>query len=98
MSEIHVTRKRRNLRIYFQHLPHYLPLIGIFTAGILAFLVFSYDRQFQIGVALSLAAGHLVWGVVHHFLHDDLSPSVILEYIAVAIFGLVVLLSLILRA
>lgn len=83
---------------YFKHLPHYLPLLGIFTAGILAFLLFSYDKQFQIGVAISLAAGHLTWGIVHHMMHKDFSPEIVLEYLAVSILGLAAIMSVILHS
>jgi hypothetical protein len=82
---------------YFKDLPHYIPLIGIFTSGVLAFLIFSYDKQFQIGVALSLAAGHFAWGIVHHMYHNDFSPEVVLEYFAISILGLVAVLSVILQ-
>lgn len=82
----------------YEHLPHYLPLIGIFSAGIFAFWIFAYDKQFQAGVAISLAVAHVIWGVVHHHIHHELSLSIILEYLAVAIFGLVVILSVIFRS
>ena len=77
---------------------HYLPLIGIFTAGILAFVVFSYDREFQVGIALSLTVAHVTWGIVHHIVHKNLSVLIVLEYIAISLLGLTVMLSLILRA
>ncbi|GEM_PF-431912 len=82
----------------YDHLPHYLPLIGIFTAGILAFWIFSYDKQFQAGVAISLAISHVIWGIVHHHIHQDLSLEIVLEYVAVALFGLAVVLSVIFRS
>lgn len=85
------------IKKHFKDLPHYIPLIGIFTAGILAFFFFSYDKQFQIGVAISLAAGHMSWGVVHHLMHKDFKPEIVLEYLAVSILGLSALLSLILH-
>ncbi|RJR30108.1 hypothetical protein C4564_00935 [Candidatus Microgenomates bacterium] len=80
-----------------RHIPHYLPLVGMFTAGILAFLFFSYDKQFQVGVAVSLAIGHVTWGIVHHTIHRDLSVGIVLEYMSVAVLGLVVVLTVILR-
>lgn len=83
---------------YFKHLPHYIPLIGIFSAGVLAFFFFSYDKQFQIGVAISVAAGHLTWGIVHHMMHKDFSPEIVLEYLAVSILGLAAMVSVILQA
>lgn len=82
---------------FSKDLPHYLPLLGIFTAAALAFWFFSYDKQFQIGVAISVAIAHVTWGIVHHYIHHDLSLIVVFEYIAVSTMGLVVLLSLILR-
>lgn len=83
---------------HFKHLPHYIPLFGILGAGVLAFFLFSYDKQFQIGVAISVAAGHIAWGVVHHIMHKDFSPEIVLEYIAVSILGLAALVSVILHA
>ena len=82
---------------YFKHLPHYVPLLGIFSAGILAFFVFSYDKQFQMGVAISLAAAHFSWGIVHHMIHRDFKPEIVLEYLAVSILGLAAIFSLIFR-
>ena len=81
-----------------RHLPHYLSLIGIFIAGILGFFLFSYDRAFQISVVVAVAFGYVVWGIVHHKLHNDLHLSVVIEYIAVAILGLVVVFSLVFQA
>lgn len=81
----------------FRHLPHYLPLLGIFSAGALAFTLFSYDKQFQVGVAVSVAAAHLTWGIVHHLVHRDFTPEVVLEYLAISILGLAAVLSVILR-
>lgn len=83
---------------YFKHLPHYLPLLGIFSVGTLAFFFFSYDKQFQIGVALSVAAAHIAWGIVHHLMHKDFSPEIVLEYLAVSILGLVAIVTVILHS
>jgi len=73
---------------------HYLPLIGIFLAGILGFFVFSYDRIFQTSIAVGMVVSYFVWGVVHHHVHDDLHMAVILEYLIFASLGLVLILSL----
>ena len=81
----------------FKDFPHYIPLIGILTAGVLAFWFFSYDQQFQIGVAISVAVAHITWGIVHHAIHKDLSLAIILEYLAISALGAVVLISVILR-
>lgn len=82
---------------HLKHLPHFLPLLGIFGAGVLAFWIFSYDKQFQVGVAISVAAAHLTWGVVHHMVHRDITPGIVLEYLAISALGLAAILSVILH-
>lgn len=85
------------MKSFKKHIPHYISLIAIFVAGIFGFYLFSYDRTFQIGVAVALATSYVSWGIIHHAIHKDIYLSVVLEYIAVAILGLVMVLSLILR-
>lgn len=80
-----------------RHLPHYLPLLGLFSAGILAFLLFSYDQAFQMIVAISVAVFYVVWGIIHHAINKDLYLAVIIEYVAVASLGLTIVFSLIFR-
>lgn len=80
-----------------KHFVHYLSLIGILIAGVLGFYLFSYDRLFQIGIASALAAAYVSWGVIHHTIHKDICLSIVLEYVAVAILGVVMVLSLIYR-
>lgn len=80
-----------------KHIPHYFSLIAIFFVGVMGFYLFSYDKTFQIGVAVALSSAYVSWGVIHHAIHKDISLSVVLEYVAVAILGLIMILSLILR-
>lgn len=76
---------------------HYLPLVGILVAGLVGFLVFSYDRNFQAAIAVAVAVSYVVWGLVHHYIHKDLHTSVIVEYLAIAIVGLVAVFSVLFR-
>jgi len=77
---------------------HYLPLVALIVAGSFGFVYFSYDRFFQASVTLATAVGYFTWGMVHHHLHRNLHFSVVLEYLAIAIIGVVVVFSLIFRA
>jgi hypothetical protein len=86
-----------SLKSIKKHLPHYLSLVGILIAGVIGFWAFSYDVVFQIAVAVAVAISYVLWGVVHHHIHDDLHAIVVVEYIAVASLGLFVAISLILR-
>ncbi len=80
-----------------RHLPHYLTLLGLLGAGTIGFIFFSYDRLFQIAVSIAMAVSYVVWGVVHHYLHQDLHLAVVIEYTVVAALGLVIVFSLLLR-
>lgn len=81
-----------------RHLSHYLSLLGIVTASLLGLLYFSYDRGFQAAIAVSFGISYVVWGIVHHHIHDDLHPKIVLEYVTTAALGTTVLLLVLLRA
>lgn len=81
-----------------KHLIHYLPLVGVLLAGILAFWFFSYNRAFQTVIAVAMAVFYVIWGVVHHAIHKDLHLSTVVEYIVIASLGLIIIFSLIFRA
>ena len=80
-----------------KHFSHYLSLIGVFIAAIIGIMIFGYDRQLQMAVVVATAAAYVAWGAVHHWLHRNLYLSVIVEYLVVAILGVVLIFSLIFR-
>ena len=82
---------------HLKHLPHAISLIGILFAGFAGLILFSYDRNFQITVALATAIAYISWGVAHHYLHKDLYFEVFVEYLSVAFLGFTILYFLILR-
>lgn len=78
-----------------RHLAHYGALGGIFTVSLWGLFAFSYDQSFQSAIAISCAVAFVAWGTIHHHIHGELHPKIILEYIATAVLGIVVLLSII---
>ncbi len=80
-----------------KHLNHYLPLFGIFAAGIIGFWIFSYDNLFRFILIITIGVSYIVWGLTHHYVHKDLTPSVILEYIAYTVLGVVIVSSILFR-
>jgi len=78
-----------------KHIPHYFILLGIFSFGVIGFLIFSYDKAFQLSVATALAISYFAWGVIHHMIHKDLHISVVIEYAMISILGLTVVISVI---
>ncbi len=85
------------MRRFTKDLPHYMLLGGILLAGFAGLILFSYDINFQVAVAIATGVSYISWGLIHHHIHKDLHFEVIVEYAAVALLGLVVLFSLILR-
>ena len=85
------------MKSFAKDLPHYMLLGGILLAGFAGLILFSYDRNFQVAVAIATAVSYVSWGLIHHHIHKDLYFEVFLEYSAVALLGLVILFSLILR-
>ncbi|HJY98781.1 MAG TPA: hypothetical protein VJ227_03635 [Patescibacteria group bacterium] len=85
------------MKQFAKDLPHYMLLGGILLAGFAGLVLFSYDIKFQAAVAIATAVSYTTWGIVHHYIHRDLHPEVIVEYAAVSLLGLVILFSLILR-
>lgn len=81
-----------------RHLPHYFSLIGILLASFIGFFIFSYDKNFQAAIAISLSISYVVWGLVHHAIHKDLYLDVFIEYLVFALLGLVFILSVIFRS
>ena len=77
-----------------RHLVHFIPLYGILIASIAGVYIFSYDKSFQLASASAGAAGYFVWGIVHHYIHEDLSWEIVFEYAAISVLGLVIVYSL----
>ena len=81
-----------------KHFYHYLPLIGVLGAGLAGFWLFSYDRNFQAAIAVATALGYFSWGMVHHHIHKNLHLEVVLEYLAISVLGIVIMLALLFRS
>jgi len=78
--------------------PHYMPLIGILVISAYGFYIFSYDKLFQMAISIAAATSYIMWGVVHHFIKKDFSLEIFIEYVSVAILGLIMIFSVILRS
>ena len=74
-----------------EHWPHYVALILILTFGSISFWFFRHTPQAQIFSAFLTACFYIAWGIVHHYLEGDLHLRVIIEYVAVALLGFLVL-------
>ncbi|MBP9759551.1 hypothetical protein KBD45_07705 [Candidatus Dojkabacteria bacterium] len=86
------------MRLNLKHFPHYFSLVSIFAFGLIGFYLFPYDKDFLMALTYALSAAYLSWGIIHHYIHEELYLSILLEYLAVAILGCVLVVSLIYRS
>ncbi len=79
-----------------KHLSHYLVLVLGLCAGLISFLLFRYDSSIQMYSIVGMVAFYILWGIIHHYLEDRVTPHIVWEYI---LLGCVILLlySLVLR-
>lgn len=80
------------------HTIHYFFLLLIFVIGTGLFFSFHFDRFLQFLVIVATAFAYFLWGIIHHYLEDNLYFKVVVEYFLIALLGTIVLLSLIYRA
>ena len=76
---------------------HYFSLFGLLIIGTIGFIIFSYDQAFQLAIIIATTMAYVAWGIVHHWIHRDLYLSIIIEYVAVGMLGLIIVYSLILN-
>lgn len=77
---------------------HYLPLVGILVAAVAGFYLFPYDKGFQMAIGVAAACGYVSWGLVSHYVHEDLHVSIVVEYVSIAFLGVVILFFTLFRA
>jgi len=69
----------------------YISLLIIFISSVIAFYFFSYDPHSQRRVIYAAAAVYFLWSLYHHYKRGDLHVSIIIEYLIMAIFGIILL-------
>ena len=76
------------------HFFHYFVLLAIIFSGLAAFFSFRNYPVVQLLVGIVTALSYVTWGIVHHFVDKDLNVKIIIEYLAVAIFAIIILWNL----
>lgn len=70
-----------------KHIGYYLSLLAILGAG-LAISFFSSNRSVQILSLILTALFYVLWGIIHHRLHHDLTAKIVVEYSLMAALGI----------
>lgn len=71
----------------------YVVLLFIFIISGLAYYLFSFDPHAQRRVIYVAAGGYFLWSLYHHYKRGDLHISIVIEYLLIAIFGIILLSS-----
>lgn len=86
------------IKDFKKHFHYYLVLLVILNLGIGLFYFFRFNPFYQMKVILATSIAYVVWGIIHHWLSEDLHLKVVLEYLLIAILVNLIILSLLFRA
>jgi hypothetical protein len=62
------------------------------TSALSAVWLFPSQRDVQMVLLITTAVLYVFWGVIHHVIHHRFSLHILLEYIAVGVLGISILL------
>ena len=71
-----------------RHLSHYIVLLVILMAGLVALIVSGKSTLAHTVILVLISLGYFFWGVIHHFLEKDLHLEVVFEYFILSLLGL----------
>ena len=77
------------------HILHYAILITILVIGFGSIVIFSSNKQIQLVLSIITAVLYALWGVVHHYMEDDMNIKIIMEYFIIAFLSVVILFTII---
>ena len=69
----------------------YLALALVFLVGLLIYFFTDISSHSQRLVVYFMAAIYFLWSIFHHFRRGDLSISIVIEYLVMALLGIVLL-------
>lgn len=69
----------------------YLSLATVFLFGLLIYFFADISDHTQRLVVYSMAASYFFWSINHHYRRGDLSISIVVEYLVMALLGIVLL-------
>lgn len=69
----------------------YIILGIIFLLGLVLYFFAPLDDHGRRIIIYLLAGNYFLWSLIHHYLRGDLSLSIIVEYLVMALFGIALL-------
>lgn len=77
------------------HLLHYAILITILVIGFGSIGLFSSNKQTQLVLCVLTSSVYVLWGIIHHYMEDDINVKIVMEYFFVAFLSVVILFTII---
>ncbi|HWY79115.1 MAG TPA: hypothetical protein VNW29_02035 [Candidatus Sulfotelmatobacter sp.] len=74
----------KNLR---KHFWHYLIYLVIFCGGLSLVLFSKGNTNLEATMIIMTAFIYFVWAMVHHYVHHQLHPRIVIEYILIIVLG-----------
>ena len=78
-----------------QRIRAHLGYYAVFSLiGILGFFLMAANTQspeLRMSVIILLTTFYIIWGLLHHYIHHDISAKIVLEYVLVGALGISVI-------
>jgi hypothetical protein len=71
-----------------RHTGYYISLILILLLGVVIYLSSGNDSNTRLVAVLMLSFCYVLWGIVHHVIHHDITVRVVLEYVLIGVLGI----------
>lgn len=75
----------------------FISLGVVLVASLIAFVSFSHEPLVQKQIIALTGLSYLFWGIFHHWHREDFNLKIGLEYLLVAVFGVVMAMFVVLR-
>jgi hypothetical protein len=77
-----------------KHFWHYFVYLLIFGGGLALLIATKGNSSLQAMFVIMIAFLYFLWSMVHHYVHHQLQPRIVVEYILIVMLGTVLTLFL----
>lgn len=70
-----------------KHFLHYFVYLLIFGGGLTLVFIFAGNAHAQSMALMMTVFIYFLWAMVHHYVHHELHPRVVIEYILIVVLG-----------
>jgi len=71
-----------------KHTAYYLSLLAMSGIGLYLISLNSFDSELRMVLVIMIAFFYILWGLLHHHVHHDLTAKVMIEYVLIGALGI----------